>query len=195
MHARSRGYISLVTGSFIVGCAKFIMTNQQQCEAFFNRHKTLVLSTVDEEGVLETSVAPFVFYNEKLFVFISELAKHTQNLLGLIQRNKTLPNNVLPGRVSGLLLADESLTEQLFARERMTLQLLPSEVDKNSPQYSELLESFHRQFGEVVELLSGLADFHMIELAIQKGGYVKGFGQAFAFEGKLCDGLTPISRN
>ncbi|BCN94131.1 heme utilization protein HutZ [Thiomicrorhabdus immobilis] len=171
------------------------MTNQQQCEAFFESRKTLILSTVDSKGGLETSVAPFVFHNGKVFIFVSELAKHTQNLLWLIEQNQTLTNNRLPGLVGGLLLADESQTEQLFARERMTLQLLASEVDKHSQQYAELLELFQQQFGEVVELLSGLSDFHMIELAIQNGGYVKGFGQAFAFENNPCSGLTPITRN
>lgn len=183
------------------------MTNQQQCEAFFISKKSLVLSTLDATGQIETSVAPFVLYDDKLYIYVSELAKHTQNLLWLIERNELLnqyqnqsknqseSGNSLPGLVSAILIADEVQTEQLFARERITLQLLANEVDRANDDYSKILALFQNQFGEVVDVLSGLSDFHMIELSIVKGGYVKGFGQAFAFDGKLCDKLTPVTRN
>lgn len=179
------------------------MTNQQQCEAFFKSKKSLVLSTLDATGQIETSVAPFVLYDDKLYIYVSELAKHAQNLLWLIERNEVLnqsqnqseSGNSLPGLVSAILIADEVQTEQLFARERITLQLLANEVDRANDDYSKILALFQNQFGEVVDVLSGLSDFHMIELSIVKGGYVKGFGQAFAFEGKLCDKLTPVTRN
>jgi len=178
------------------------MTNQQQCKAFFKSQKSLVLSTLDATGQLETSVAPFVLYDEKIYIYVSELAKHTQNLLWLIEGNRyhnqsqgqdTLDSD-LPGLVSAILIADEAQTEQLFARERITLQLLANEVDRENSDYSKVLGLFQQQFGEVVDVLSGLSDFHLIQLSIVKGGYVKGFGQAFAFESKPCDNLTPVFR-
>lgn len=171
------------------------MTNQQQCEAFFNSRKSLILSTLDAKGSLETSVAPFVYKDDKLYIFVSELAKHTQNLLGLIERNESSKDLNTPGLLSAILLADEIQTEQLFARERMTLQLSVAEVLSSDKGYSDLLNEFAEKFGEVISVLRGLSDFHLFEFTIQKGGYVKGFGQAFAFENKPCNGLQPISRS
>lgn len=171
------------------------MTNQQQCETFFKSRKSLILSTLDSQGALETSVAPFIFKDDKLYIFVSELAKHTQNLLGLIVSNESLKSTKLPGLVSAILLADEAQTEQLFARERITLQLSVAELSAKDKAYSDLLNDFADQFGEVISVLRGLSDFHLFEFTIQKGGYVKGFGQAFAFENKPCNALQPISRS
>ena len=171
------------------------MTNQQQCEAFFKSRKSIILSTLDAKGTLETSVAPFVYKDDKLYIFVSELAKHTQNILGLIEGNESSKALNTPGLVSAILLADEAQTEQLFARERMTLQLSAKEVLANDKAYSDLLTEFANQFGEVVSVLRGLSDFHLFEFTIRKGGYVKGFGQAFAFENAPCNDLQPISRN
>lgn len=171
------------------------MTNQQQCETFFISRKSLILSTLDAQGALETSVAPFIYKDDKLYIFVSELAKHTQNLLGVIESNKQSTDLNTPGLVSAILLADEAQTEQLFARERMTLQLSVEEILAKDKAFSDLLNEFAEQFGEVVSVLRGLSDFHLFEFTIQTGGYVKGFGQAFAFENKPCNGLQPISRN
>ena len=171
------------------------MTNQQQCESFFNSRKGLILSTLDSQASLETSVAPFIYKDDKLYIFVSELAKHTQNLLGLIERNESSKDLNTPGLVSAILLADESQTEQIFARERMTLQLNVAELLADDKIYSDLLNEFANQFGEVVSVLRGLSDFHLFEFTIRKGGYVKGFGQAFAFENLPCNGLQLISRS
>lgn len=171
------------------------MTNQQQCEAFFTSRKSLILSTSDAQGVIETSVAPFIYTNHKLYIFVSELAKHTQNLLALMESNQQSADVHLPGLVSAILLADEAHTEQLFARERMTLQLSVEELLVNDKRYSDVLNEFADHFGEVVTVLRGLSDFHLFEFTIQNGGYVKGFGQAFAFDDKPCNDLQPITRN
>jgi len=171
------------------------MTNQQQCEAFFKSRKSLILSTLDLQSAIETSVAPFIYKDDKLYIFVSELAKHTQNLLGLIERNESSKDIEQPGLVSAILLADESQTEQIFARERMTLRLSVAEVLDNDKTYPDLLNEFADQFGEVISVLRGLSDFHLFEFTLQKGGYVKGFGQAFAFADRPCKNLQPISKN
>jgi len=168
------------------------MTHQQMCQAFFNSRKTLVLSTQDKQGLTETSVTPFVFADGVLYVFISELAKHTHNLLQSLQNAAESPKIM---QISGLLLADEAQTEQLFARERITLQLKVKEVFKDSTKYSEILQQFGQEFGEVVTMLEALPDFHLFALQTIKGGYVRGFGQAFAFSDCPCEALTPVTKN
>ncbi|VAW47615.1 hypothetical protein MNBD_GAMMA04-1012 [hydrothermal vent metagenome] len=173
------------------------MTHQQQCQEFWQARRSIILSTTSFEGVSETSVTPFITDDDgSLYVFISELAQHTQNILCLLSESSTMGSEQKsPSKyISGLLIADELETEQDFARERLTLQLLPSEVFRESEAFSALLSRFEKTFGEVIPLLASLPDFHLIQLKVIKGGYVKGFGQAFTFEGCPCQGLEPVKR-
>lgn len=167
------------------------MTHQQQCLAFFESRSTLILSTFDSKGVLETSVAPFVSDEAgHLYLFVSELAQHTQNILEWIMAKEVaLSNPVLlkpPGLVSCLLVADEIETKQLFARERLTMQLELTEIHRTSALFEQIMTRFEFTFGEVIPLLKSLPDFHLIQLTAITGGYVKGFGQAFSFKGWPC---------
>ena len=176
------------------------MTHQQQCLAFFESRSSLILSTFDAQGRLETSVAPFVSDEAgHLYLFISELALHTQNVLQWISAKEGIsPNPDLlksPGLVSCLLVADESQTEQLFARERLTMQLDLAEIHRNSSEFELIMTRFESRFGEVITVLNSLPDFHLIQLTPVTGGYVKGFGQAFTFEGCPCQQLQPIKHN
>jgi len=163
------------------------MSVSKQALEFLTSRKSLCLSTVSKEGELETSVTPFVFYEGRFYIFVSELARHTQNLLHAIDSNSA---QKLP--ISGLLIADEAETEQIFARERMSFKLKVVEIEQDSKQFTAVLSVFEQQFGEVVEVLQGLPDFHLFELTSTEGGYVCGFGQAFAFEGMPADGIHPV---
>lgn len=163
------------------------MTHQQDCQAFFESRNSLILSTLDKNNITETSVTPFVRLNGAFYIYVSELAKHTQNLIWMMQNAMT--------QISGLLVADESTTEQMFARERITLQLHVEEIQREQNVYNQVIALFTEQFGEVVTTLSSLPDFHLIKMTPINGGYVRGFGQAFVFENGVCVGLKPISRN
>lgn len=175
------------------------MTPQQQCLAFFESRSTLVLSTFDSNGVLETSVAPFVIDEAgHLYLFVSELAQHTQNILEWITAKEAASLNPVslksPGLVSCLLVADEIETKQMFARERLTMQLDLAEIDRASSLFELIMTRFESTFGEVMPLLKSLPDFHLIQLTPITGGYVKGFGQAFTFKGCPCQQLQPIKK-
>ncbi len=163
------------------------MNPQQQCLEFIRARRSLVISTQDNDGLLETSVVPFVESDGCFYIFVSELAKHTQNLLAKLNQNESEPL-----QISALMLADESETEQLFARERIGFQLRVVEVVREEARYDPVLALFAERFGDVVEVLNGLPDFHLFELSSQNGSYVRGFGQAFAFQGLPETGLTRL---
>jgi putative heme iron utilization protein len=177
-----------------------VLTHQKQCLAFFQSRSTLILSTSDSQGALETSVAPFVTDDMGyLYIFVSELAQHTQNILQLITAKEVASSSdgallKLPGLVSCLLMADETQTEQLFARERLTIQLDLAEIPRAAPQFDLIMTRFESRFGDVISLLKGLPDFHLIQLSPLTGGYIKGFGQAFSFVGCPCQEIQPVKR-
>ena len=142
--------------------------------------QTLLLSTVSENGVPDLSYAPFVRDQAGCFyIFISELATHTANLL-----------NNSPASV--MFIRPESESSNLFARERATFNCKGREIGRNEPLYRTQLKAFKDQFGEIVSLLNTLTDFHLFALYPESGRYVVGFGQAYTIN--IDDGKASLSR-
>jgi len=169
---------------------------EAQCRTFLMSRQSVMLSTQSSNGELECSVVPFVELKEGEFaIFVSELAQHTQNLLFLIDSlNAQKPTNQKSaGLVAGLWVSDESATEQLFARERLTMQLAVELMGANQSQRSEALALMQVEFGEVIDVLAGLPDFHCFKLTVQSGRYVKGFGAAYEFLNCPCQSLQGIN--
>lgn len=168
------------------------MSPAEQAKLFLQNRQSIHLSTITDatKGVVETSVAPFIYSNGHFYIYVSELAQHTQNLLALMQTDNSQSENSL---ISGLISADEKQTEQIFARERLALQMNVSEVEKDTEDYKVLLSEFEKTFGEVVLMLQSLPDFHLFKLKVESGSYVRGFGQAFSFTGSLEQALSKES--
>ena len=167
------------------------MRAELQCEALLEQQKTLTLSTVNPKGMLETSVTPFLVDDGHFYIYISELAQHTQNLLSV---TAVEDSSVSSPVISGLIVKDEAETEQPFARERLAIQFQVNPVETGSQRFLTVMTRFEARFGEVVRVLQGLPDFHLFELTPVNGQYVRGFGQAFAFEGAPCKALRAVQR-
>ena len=137
------------------------------CQQLFASQQSLLLATASIEGLPDISYAPFVRDKRGVFyIYVSELADHTKNLI----------QNPL---ASVLFIQPETKANNIFARERMTLQCKVTEIDKNTEIYRQQLASLKKKFGAVVELISSLSDFHMMALQPQSGVYVAGFGKAY----------------
>ena len=132
--------------------------------------KTLQLSTLTEEGKLFASYSPFVEDESgNFYIFISQLAGHTQNLLSHTQ-------------ASILLIQAEADTRQIFARERLSYQCDVESVSIDSSNYELMLDSMENRFGSVMQLLRSLPDFILFKLQPYEGQYVKGFGKFQNFD-------------
>jgi heme iron utilization protein len=105
------------------------------------------------------------------YIFVSELAAHTANLLA----NPT---------ASVMLIRPESESSNLFARERAVFICKPREIGRNEQLYATQLKAMQTQFGEVVSLLRSLPDFHLFALCPESARYVAGFGQAYTINVK-----------
>ena len=143
--------------------------------------QTLLLSTSSLEGVPDLGYAPCV-RDEKgcFYIFISELAQHTANLLANPQ-------------ASVMFIQPESESRNLFARERAVFQCRATIIHPEEACYQAQLTNFQTRFGEVVGLLRSLSDFHLFALAPESGRYVAGFGQAYAINAE--DGsVSALSR-
>ncbi|WP_127586973.1 HugZ family pyridoxamine 5'-phosphate oxidase [Paenibacillus koleovorans] len=131
---------------------------------FVDSVKTLVLSTVDDQGTPFVSYSPYVSKEGKLYIFISQIANHY----------KHLENNP---SVDVMLIEDESQTANLFARQRA--RFVCAAVNVGNEGYDDIFEQFGERFGKnMIGMLRGL-DFSLFELTVSDGRYVAGFGQAF----------------
>lgn len=138
----------------------------QDIQAFREQCLTLHLATLDKEGQPNASYAPFIFHQNQYCVLISDMAKHARNLQ---QINKA----------SLMLIEDEAVSRELFARKRLTHNVLAEQVAKDSEQGRQLLEQLKQRYGERIDELNQLGDFHLFCFKPLDGLFVKGFGKAF----------------
>tara|TARA_Y100000817_G_scaffold200131_1_gene156628 strand:+ start:222 stop:734 length:513 start_codon:yes stop_codon:yes gene_type:complete len=139
---------------------------------------TIIISSVCKENNPNASYAPSVVGNDKNFyIYISSLSKHTKNLI----------NNP---RASIMIIEDESASENIFGRKRLTMNAIPIRVKRDSETWTSTIKLMEAKFGETVTFLKDMTDFNMFKLVPQDGLLVHGFARAFRFEG---EGLSNIS--
>ena len=147
---------------------------------FQSSFHTLVMATVGADGIPEASYAPFIHDEHKHFyIYISELAKHTQNLKEAM-------------RVSVLFIEDEGNTKNLFARRRLTYNCTAQLIERGSERWSVILQGFRDRLGEFVDRIKPLEDFRMFRLLPYQGHYVKGFGYIYHISGSDLNQIQQV---
>ncbi len=141
-------------------------------------YKTASLATVSADGTPQASYVPTALDAQRRFLFfVSELSEHTANL----QQS---------GRASLMLIEDEARSEQLFARNRLTVNGTVEAIARDSGEPWERASAVYgERFGKLFSMLSGLKDFHMFALTPADIRLVVGFGAAYAVSGVGWDQL------
>lgn len=136
------------------------------------RTQSVILATVDAEGNPNSSYAPFVQVNNTFYILVSFMAKHTKNLAD--------------GRkASVMFIEDESATKQIYARERLTIETVPSQTERDSDTWNTVVAKLKETHGKVVDVIADMQDFILIALQPVKGSYVNGFGSAYFVDENL----------
>lgn len=146
----------------------------QACAALKSTMRTLQLATVGEDGVPHCGYTPFISDQHELIIFVSQLALHTRDMLS-------------NGQASVMLIADEQDSKQIFARSRLSLQVLVKPIEPGDDQYNKLLDIYEAKHGKMVGLLRTLPDFVLMRLRPVSGQFVMGFGKAYRLEGEHLD--------
>ena len=144
---------------------KKVKSPEQYLQSLLEGCMTAQLATTGDAGA-EASYSPFIFRDGAFYVFTSELASHTVNML----RNPML---------GIMLIADESDSRNLFARSRLTLQCQAEKLSREHQQWPVLMEQMQHRHGDTISLLRTLEDFHLFRLLPASGRLIIGFGKAY----------------
>jgi putative heme iron utilization protein len=148
---------------------------QTEAQRFRDQFKTVLLATSSIEGNPDISYSPYVLDSQgDLYIFISELAQHTQHILA----------NPM---VSLMFIEQEGTSRNLYARKRLTLQAKAHEISLDTTDGMSMMEDFLERFGKTIQVLTTLPDFHLFQLKISSGNYIRGFGQAYLVEGSSLE--------
>lgn len=152
----------------------------EQVNALLSKVASTQIASLDENSQAQASYTPYLWHQHKVYIFVSELASHTRNL-------RQRPNASL------MMIEDEADAKNIFARQRLILESEAAFIPRDHADWTELLAAFEARHGSTVTLLKKLSDFHLICLTPRRGSYVKGFGQAYAFEGVNFDQARQLS--
>ena len=134
-----------------------------------HQQKTLMIASLNSDGSPLMSYAPFFEKEGIFYIFISELAEHTSNLIERPQ-------------ASIMLIADEANTSNAFIRARARYDVNCSIITREEPLFDEILQGLEARQGKMVSLLRSLGDFHLIALKAAEGSLVVGAGAAYRFK-------------
>ena len=149
---------------------------ENQLDEFLNGIDSLMLATISGKGQPEASYAAYMEHERCFYIFVSELASHTQNLKQ-------------SGVASVMFMENEADVRHAFARKRLTCQCLATVVGRDEPLFETVMEQMEEQFGNLIATLRGLGDFHLIQLKPLTGNFVAGFGKAFEVDYSQDEGI------
>ncbi|MGL4820166.1 MAG: pyridoxamine 5'-phosphate oxidase family protein, partial [Bacilli bacterium] len=133
------------------------MDIMQQWAQFIAGQKTLVLSTVDQEGQPFQSYAPFVKKEDAFYIYISRTAEHHDFLAAHPVAHM-------------MILKDESASQNQFARERTHMRVNATMLGE--AEHEHIFELFNEQHPpQLITMLRGL-DFSLFKLTADTARYV-----------------------
>ena len=138
------------------------------------------MATLGVNNQPEASYAPFVWLDDTCYLFLSALAKHTQNL------------NINPA-ISLLLIEGEGDTRNQFARRRIIWQGNTETVNRDSELFKRVMQGFRDRFGNFIDIIEPLQDFQLFKVEPQSGRFIRGFAQAFQLSGEGLVDITHIN--
>ena len=136
---------------------------------FIQSCSTLQIASISKENLPSISYAPFIQNEQRFYICLSSMAKHTHN----IQHQP---------KISIMMIEDESTSTNLFARKRVTFDVITTAIQRDSLIFNGAMTLFKDKFGTNASIYESLADFQLFELDPQSGRAVFGFGEAYDFQ-------------
>ena len=150
-------------------------------QKFPQEFQSLVICTVDKDGMPNASYSPFVMDEQKnIYIYVSGLASHTQNL------------HAFP-KASVLFVEDEAKTQQIFARSRLSFDCEANLIERDTQLWLQIVSQFKTSFGNIIDMLEQLPDFRIFQLKPNSGRFVVGFGAIYEVDPSDFNNLIHVS--
>ena len=134
---------------------------------FMKEAKSVYISSINEYGKPEISYSPCVVDDKKnTYIIVSDLSKRTSSL-------------VQERDVSLMFIEPEDQCKELYVRTRLLFDCSTVQIERLSDTWNEQVTIFLKKFGDIIGVLTSLADFKMFSFKPLHGTYVKGFGKAY----------------
>lgn len=150
----------------------------QTLNELFEPFQSVVLGTQGENGYPFSSYAPFYYDGEKVYIFISNIATHAKNIQ-------------TTSKASAFFIEDESITENIFKRKRISIQCDANIINRDNALFNPIMEAFIEKQGSTLSMLMGMADFNLYALTPIYGEATFGFGEAYNIGGDKMNQLVP----
>ena len=139
--------------------------------------QTAVLGTLGSNDYPFSSYAPFYYDGEVVYVFLSNIATHAQNM-------QTVP------KASAFFIEDESISENMFKRKRISLQCDVRAIARDDETFEDIMQMFIEKQGSTLSMLMGMSDFNLYALTPIYGEATFGFGEAYNIGGEKMNQLV-----
>lgn len=142
---------------------------KREMEIFKQSFHSLCIASVDKNGKAVMSYAPYISCEGRDYIYISEVAEH----FGSISAN--------PKNMEVMFLQDESKAKSAILRVRLKYACEAAFIERESEEFNRVFDEFERATGGSggIKTIRKMRDFHLINLKLGKGRFVKGFGQAY----------------
>lgn len=141
---------------------------KQEMLEFRDTFSSVVLASIDSNNQAIASYAPLLRYEDRFFIYISEIAEHYAS----IKAN--------PDSIEVLFLEDESKAKSVILRKRLKYKAKAEFKPKDST-FEQIFDHFEANNPKAggLKTIRNMGDFHLVELHFQQGRFVKGFGAAY----------------
>ncbi len=154
---------------------------QNEYAKFPEQFQSIIISTVNEQGIPNASYSPCVIDEAKnIYIYVSGLATHTQNI------------HINP-HVSVLFIDDEANTNNIFARRRLNFDCTATLIERDTNHWQKIVDKFQDRFGQMIDILRSLPDFRIFQLTPQSGRFVIGFGNIYNISSDHLHRLVQIT--
>lgn len=143
---------------------------------------TLLMATLDSDQIPHASYTPFAHVDGAYYIFIADIAAHTQH----VKNHPTF--NIM-------IVDDESKTRNIYGRKRVSYQVHATEIERDHPEFDKGIEALTLRAGKTVNVLKEMGDFHLFRLTPTKGTLVTGFGKAFRLDPQNPENIQHLTGN
>ncbi len=142
-------------------------------------YQSVVLGSISENGYPFSSYAPCYYNGENIYIFISDIATHSKNIQST-------------NKASALFIEDETLSKNIFARKRISLQCDVKIIPRDDSSFTSIMDAFiSKHECGTLSMLMGMSDFNLYALTPIYGEATFGFGEAYNIGGEKMNQLVP----